>query len=120
MKNTGLVMRCVPCVCLTLLAAIGAWYAPLENNVFAATHPHPDHYCRSNTICGMVMSTSPDCPNPGDWCVDSTTLTQFPKCMPQTNSNCEEDYLWGHVYCGNGRCQISGAPCNYTLNYCIP
>lgn len=117
MKNTSLVLRCLKIFSPTLLAVVAAWYAPLENIAFAGINPHPDHFCTPNATCGDVMAQV--CANNG-WCLDTTTTSQFPKCLPQNGSYCEESYQWGNITCGSGRCIGTGAMCSYSLNYCIP
>ena len=115
MRSLKSVRRCLPCLGLTLLAALGGWLIPAENIALGTIVFIDKHDCEPNTTCGMV-AVGP-CFG-GGWCLDSTTMDKFPKCMPTTDSVQCPDNSNLIQSCPMGTCSVGGGLCTYLLDKC--
>ena len=118
MRTTELALRWLAYPLLALLGVGLGLLLPVEAQA-ATIDRHSRHECKYIT-CTDVSAQNETCPSPG-WCRDTTTLGQFPKCMPvDANIDCDESSKWGKKTCGAGFCSTTNAPCSYVLNFCIP
>jgi len=115
MRNQNSTRQLCLVVCCCLFGIAGGVLMPLESHAQQEVVFHPGHHCPTIT-CGHVSAST--CVG-GGWCNDALSANQFPKCMPNPPTSCEESFGFGRTNCDLGTCVVGGAPCKYSLRHCI-